>query len=150
MISETEGNVLHAKEDMLIHGCNCFNTWGAGIALKIKNIYPLAYQTDSVTLSGDKNKLGKFTYWKGLHRLYEQSITVINLYTQYGYGVDIQHADYDAIENGLLSVKKSFPDNSIAMPKIGSGLGGGDWAKIKKIIENVFNDISDVVNIYYL
>jgi len=35
--------------DVIIHGCNCFNTMGAGIAKLIKSRWPEAYQADLST-----------------------------------------------------------------------------------------------------
>ena len=37
---------------------------------------------------------------------------------------------------------------TVAIPKIGAGLGGGDWKKIEKIIEEEFKDV--VPNVYVL
>ena len=47
--------------DVVIHGCNCFNTTGAGVAKQIKLQYPEAYQADKLTIKGDKGKLGSYT-----------------------------------------------------------------------------------------
>ena len=44
--------------DVIVHGCNCFNTMGAGIALAVKRKYPEAYEVDKRTKYGDINKLG--------------------------------------------------------------------------------------------
>lgn len=41
-------NFKNKKYDIIIHGCNCFNTMGAGLA---KNIYS-AYEEDIKTKKG--------------------------------------------------------------------------------------------------
>lgn len=50
MMKTVHGNLikmaLEGKFDVIIHGCNCFNTFGAGIALQIKRIFPDAYEAD--------------------------------------------------------------------------------------------------------
>lgn len=38
--------------DVIIHGCNCQNTMGAGIAKSIKKQFPAAYDADLVTAKG--------------------------------------------------------------------------------------------------
>ena len=38
-----------------------------------------------------------------------------------------------------------MPDQTIAIPKIGCGLAGGDWEKVKVIIEDVFSEYDVVV-----
>ena len=72
-----------AKEnelDVIIHGCNCFNTMGAGIAKAIKKNFKEAYEIDKSTKKGDKLKLGDYTAVK------LGNLTVVNAYTQYYYG----------------------------------------------------------------
>lgn len=152
MIEEIKGDVFKAKESVLIHGCNCFCTMGAGIAKRIKELYPKVYEADQMTKKGDKNKLGTFNFWIGKHYYYDQRITVINLYSQYEYGSKGLYADYDAIRKGLESIEFAFRGLSFAMPKIGAGLAGGKWATIKKIIEDSFIGYkkNEVVRIYYL
>ena len=150
MIEEIQGDVFKAKEDILIHGCNCFNTMGSGVAKIVKALYLGAWIHDQNTLRGDKTKLGDYTYWFGPHYYHDQNITVINLYSQYRYGRsgDV-YANYDAIAKGLMTIKDDFPNKSIAMPRIGAGLAGGDWETIKLIIRLVFDEDS-IVKIYYL
>jgi O-acetyl-ADP-ribose deacetylase (regulator of RNase III) len=152
MIEEIQGDVFKAKETVLIHGCNCHKAMGAGVAKIIRELYPEAWLVDQQTLWGDKNKLGTYTSWTGKHYYYDQDITVVNLYSQYKYGHKEVYADYDAIRNGLEAVEFVFRSCSFAMPRIGTGLAGGDWATIKKIIEECFTGHrkNETVKIYYL
>ena len=152
MIEEIKGDVFKAREDILIHGCNCHNAMGAGIAKMIREVYPGAWLVDQKTLWGDKNKLGSYTFWSGKHFCYNQDITVINLYSQYKYGHTEVYADYDAIQKGLEAIEFVYRGASFAMPRIGAGLAGGDWATIKKIIEKIFTEYkkNELVRIYYL
>jgi O-acetyl-ADP-ribose deacetylase (regulator of RNase III) len=43
--------------DVIIHGCNCYCTMGAGIAKSIKKIFPAAYRADANSEKGDRDKL---------------------------------------------------------------------------------------------
>ena len=56
-------NLFKQKEiDILVHGCNCFHTMGAGIAKIISMEYPEALKADKQkSIYADKNKLGKHT-----------------------------------------------------------------------------------------
>ena len=51
MLKHTKGNLIDLAEqgefDVIVHGCNCQNTMGSGIAKEIKERYPLAYRADS-------------------------------------------------------------------------------------------------------
>ena len=44
--------------DVIVHGCNCQCTMGAGIAKAIKEAFPEALEADKGTTKGDRNKLG--------------------------------------------------------------------------------------------
>lgn len=79
-----------AKEgvfDVIVHGCNCFNTMGHGIAAQVKRELHEAYVVDQHTQRGYKGKLGTFSVAKIIlegHVLY-----VVNAYTQFCLGVKI-------------------------------------------------------------
>lgn len=121
--------------DVIIHGCNCFCTMGGGIAKQIKDIFPSAYDADLKTIKGDINKLGNYTY------TVINNLTIINLYTQYGFGNNgIPPFDYEAFTVGLRKIKQKFSGKKIAMPLIGAGLAGGDWTFISQIIQKELAD----------
>ena len=68
--------------NIIVHGCNCFNVMGAGIAPQIAKAYPEAWEADQLTVWGDTKKLGNVTV--GYHpRSYWGTLTVINGYTQH-------------------------------------------------------------------
>jgi O-acetyl-ADP-ribose deacetylase (regulator of RNase III) len=165
-----DGNLLdlaeQGKYDLIVHGANCHNTFGAGIAFQIKNRYPKAYLADQMTQAGDKDKLGKFTQAhvsgfkskpnpdktiKGLHNK-AYNFTVINAYTQYGFlPRNVVNVDYDAIENVFKQIKLLYDMNPqapcrIGIPMIGAGLAGGEWDLIEEIIDNIgFSDLTCVL-----
>lgn len=115
--------------EVICHGSNCFNTMGAGIAVGIKKKFPEAYKIDCETQYGDTKKLGTLTYTTT-----QQNPIVVNAYTQYKYGHNAVHADYDAIRNCMKKVKELFGGKKIGLPLIGAGLAGGDWNIIEAII----------------
>jgi len=128
---------LNGEFDVIVHGCNCFLSMGKGIAKAIKEEFPEAFVVDKETKSGDISKLGFFTY-ATVKRLFRE-IIIVNAYTQYNYntrdGKNACMIDYMAIENVFKRIKKAFHGKRIGYPKIGAGLGGGDWNKISKIID---------------
>jgi O-acetyl-ADP-ribose deacetylase (regulator of RNase III) len=120
---------LAGKFTLIIHGCNCHNNMGKGIAKTISHYWPGARVADSKTIKGDKSKLGTYTSYT------ENGLTIVNGYTQYNYGRGV-HADYKAIKELFDKVALDFPNEVIGIPKIGAGLAGGDWNIIKDIINN--------------
>ena len=140
-----KGNLLDLFEnqafDILVHGCNCFHTMGAGIAKQIKDKYYEAYEADLQTLKGDKNKLGTYTLYQ-----VNNSQCIINAYTQYHY-YGKKPINYDALRNVFKLIDENFKNKKIGIPKIGSGLAKGDWKIIQKMIEeeNHHNIITCVI-----
>lgn len=131
-------------EIVLIHGCNCLNNMGAGLAKRIKELYPLAALTDEATQSHDKSKLGTYSY-----AFVERNLTVINLYTQFKYGGGKANVDYTAMASGFDKIIKDADgrvDLIYLIPKyIGCGLAGGDIAVVEPMIKDKFKSVA-----YYL
>lgn len=120
---------------VLVHGCNCMCTMGAGLALRIKELYPEAAIADAHTVRGDKSKLGTVG-GATIH----SNLSVLNLYTQYTYGRTGMYVDYDAMRKCFESlVKNALPDYIFVIPKyIGCGLAGGDINVVLPMIEECF------------
>jgi O-acetyl-ADP-ribose deacetylase (regulator of RNase III) len=124
--------------DVIVHGCNCFNNMGAGIARTIAEKFPQAYEADKRTIRGDKSKLGTFSSALCTTKTNPVSLfTIINAYTQYSpaYGKDV--FEYDAFKTILktLSELEEMFNTRIGFPLIGCGLAGGNKKKILTMIE---------------
>lgn len=124
---------LEGKFDVIIHGCNCQCTMGAGIAKTIKSRFPEAHEADCATPKGANDKLGTFS---------EATITrsgtrfvVVNAYTQFDWRGSGVKADYQAVRSVMKAVKSRFTGLRIGYPLIGAGLAGGDWTIISQIID---------------
>ncbi|RXK01258.1 phosphatase [Arcobacter sp. CECT 8986] len=124
--------------DVIIHGCNCFCAMDAGIAKRIKDEFPSAYEEDCKTKKGDKSKLGTYTKVKIENK--NSSFYIINAYTQYDWNTDKINVDYEAIKSVFLKIKEEFHGKKIAYPKIGAGLARGDWKIISKIIDDCLKE----------
>lgn len=132
------GNLItlaqQGRFDVIIHGCNCFCTMGAGIAKGIKQVFPEAYTADLATTKGDQTKLG--TYSSAVITTERQALTVVNAYTQFNWRKGkTMNADYEAIRAVFRAIKRDFTGKRIGYPAIGAGLAGGDWEVISQIIE---------------
>ena len=115
--------------DVIIHGCNCFNTMGAGIALQIKRNFKAAYEADQQTKKGDKKKLGTYTSAE------VDGIIIVNAYTQFRYSAGkVDNINYTAVRQVMRKIKQDFSGKRIGYPMIGGGLAGGDWNIISVII----------------
>lgn len=123
---------IDGEFDLIIHGCNCFCTMGAGIAKTIKLKFPEAYKADLKTEKGDKSKLGTISVTET--ETENGKLIIVNGYTQFNWRGNGNKADYDAIRNVFQKVKEKFSGLRIGYPAIGAGLAGGDWNIISEII----------------
>src|SRR5215475_5055243 len=124
---------LDGRFDVIVHGCNCQCTMGAGIAKSIKETFPEAYEADLATMKGSREKLGSIsaaTLTRGGHQL-----TIVNGYTQFNWRGPGVLVDYAAVRTVMKEVKVGFPERRIGYPKIGAGLAKGDWKLIAQIID---------------
>jgi O-acetyl-ADP-ribose deacetylase (regulator of RNase III) len=124
---------LNNEFDVIIHGCNCQHTMGAGFAKAIKSAFPEAYEADLRTSKGDRNKMGTIstaTVERNNHK-----VTIVNGYTQFHWQGSGVLVDYNALRSVLREVKSHFSGKRIGYPKIGAGLAGGNWEIISIIID---------------
>ena len=135
--NEIKGDLLKENTGIIVHGCNAQGVMGAGLALKIKTKYPEAYDA-YINAYKENNRLdlGSFTYAKINKDLY-----IVNAITQefYGSDKDRTYVNYDAIQKVfesvfVMSTKKHLP---IKMPRIGCGLGNGQWWKVQRYISKI-------------
>lgn len=120
--------------DVIVHGCNCQCTMGAGIAKFIRQSFPEAYEADLATPKGERSKLG--TISTATVKREGATLVVVNGYTQFHYRGSGVKVDYDAIRSVFRSVAKNYSGKRIGYPKLGAGLGGGDWNIISAIIDD--------------
>ena len=120
---------LRGRFEVIVHGCNCFHTMGAGIAKAIATNFPEALAADQDTEYGSHAKLGTIsiaTIERG-----GTVFTIVNAYTQFKWRGRGRKVDYDAVEACFREVADAFGDRRIAYPAIGAGLAGGDWSVIE-------------------
>jgi O-acetyl-ADP-ribose deacetylase (regulator of RNase III) len=116
--------------DIILHGCNCFNTMGGGIAAQIAQQFPDARLADDETVRGDPGKLG--TYTVGM----SGRLVILNCYTQYSMSHNGQDVfEYLAFDRVLSKISQRFSKWRIGLPLIGMGLAGGDPDRILPMIE---------------
>lgn len=156
MITHIKGDLLALADsgmfEVICHGYNCQNKMGAGIARQIAQRWPLALEVDR--RARDRNSqdpsrmLGSYSLAKVSNKDH-RDLVICNLYTQYRYGRGCQ-IDYAAIRSCFKQLSNIFPfDYRLGMPKIGAGLGGGDWDKILEILTEVTPESTDITVVEY-
>ena len=119
--------------DVIVHGANCFNTMGGGIARQIRDHFPDAWLADQHSVWGDTDKLGCYTIGNW------HELVIVNAYTQFGMnrGEDMKDLfEYKSFEKILNKLADRYGNKSFGFPLIGMGLAGGDSAKIMALLES--------------
>jgi O-acetyl-ADP-ribose deacetylase (regulator of RNase III) len=151
MLQLAKGNLIDMAEqglfDVIVHGCNCLNTMGSGIAAEIRSRYPAAYDADTaltLKLQDDTNsqvqKLGCYTAHlvEGEHKF-----LIVNAYTQVMFSPrDVDHFEYASFEVILKKMVQEYGVFKIGFPYIGMGLAGGDKDRIIAMIEDFAIQVS--------
>lgn len=139
----TNGNMLESPVKIWLHQVNCKGVMGAGIAKQIRNIYPEVYSQYKADLAAHGDlMLGCFSMAET-----KDGKIIFSVFGQDSYGRGELFTSYPALQNGIVaSIEKYRSDHNVpeevqivaAIPyKIGCGLGGGDWEKVRRILETV-------------
>lgn len=136
MITLTRGNLLAADAEALVSTVNCEGVMGKGIALQFKKAFPenfLAYQR--ACRAGEVRPGRMFVYRTG-------SIVnpkfIVNFPTKRRWREKSRIEDIDAGLADLVRIVQELNVSSIAVPPLGSGLGGLQWRDVKPKIESAF------------
>jgi O-acetyl-ADP-ribose deacetylase (regulator of RNase III) len=128
-LQHAKGNLLTMAEqgqfDVVVQGCNCWNTMGGGIAREIRERYPVAAEVDADTVRGDYTKLGNYTQ-ATVPGLFNHQFVIVNAYTQFDMSTGQDVFEYVAFELILRKVARQWGSQRIGLPYIGMGLAHGD------------------------
>jgi len=134
---EKQGDLLESSEDVIAHGCNTQGSMGAGIAKQIKERHPAVHRKyiEICDIYDDESLLSELQFVKVNKGDYD---FVANVFTQQYYGRRHSGLDYTVFAHAMDKLIRicSEEDLSLAMPRIGCGLAGGDWDMCKDIIDN--------------
>lgn len=161
---EIEGDLielaLKGNFDVIAHGCNCQSVMGAGIALTMKSVFGCD-QFEMENWGATPTKLGNIDWQRfvvGEHRIWnlwdadfklnEPELVVVNAYTQIYPNAKTNPFDYEAFTIICRKMNIVFKGLHIGLPTIGAGLAGGNWERIKEIIQKELKDCDVTIVIY--
>lgn len=137
MIKEFSGNIFDLRVDAITHGCNCEGYMGAGIAKEFKERYSDMFREYQQYCKLGMFKPGQVHFYRSLDG---SKPHVINIATQ---ETRKSGAKIDYIRAGLKEIEKNYQVwglRTLAMPKIGCGLGGLKWDEVKTLIYDIFTE----------
>ncbi len=142
MITFTQGDILKADAEALVNTVNTVGVMGKGIALQFKKAFPENYKVYKKACEQGELIPGKLLV-HDLHS-FTNPRYIINFPTKTHWK---SKSRYEYIESGLETLKheiKNYNIQSIALPPLGSGLGGLDWNRVRTMITRHLASLKDV------
>jgi len=147
MIHYKIGNLLDSEAEALVNTVNTVGVMGKGIALQFKNLFPDNFKLYVLACKSKELKTGQLLVTESESLLTGKKI-IINFPTKTDWRLP---SEYRYIEDGLVELAKVIKERnikSIAIPPLGSGNGGLDWNKVKKLLVNHLEDVDCEIFIY--
>lgn len=142
MIEYKTGDILRADAEALVNTVNCVGIMGRGVALQFKNAFPENFKAYAVACAREEVQPGRMfvfeTGWLANPKY------IINFPTKRHWRGKSRIED---IESGLKDFVRVIRDRrftSIAIPPLGSGLGGLDWSQVRPRIEAALHGLDEV------
>lgn len=144
MIEYKKGDILKENTEAIVNTVNCVGVMGKGLALQFKNKYPQNFREYAIACENKEIIPGKmFVYHTG-----ETPKYIINFPTKTHWKINSKMKDIENGLNDLLNIIIKLNIQSIAIPPLGSGLGGLDWNNVKQVIEQKLSNVECKILIY--
>ena len=142
MIQFTQGNLLEAKAEALVNTVNTVGVMGKGIALMFKERFAENYRQYAAACKAKQVQTGKMFVTEV--RELDGPRWVVNFPTKQHWRSPSQ---LEWVVEGLQDLRHFLVENkvrSIAIPPLGAGNGGLEWAAVREQIELALGDLQDV------
>ena len=143
MIQYRKGNIFNADVEALVNPVNCVGIMGRGLAAHFKIMFPGNFKAYAKACKNNELRPGRlFVYDRGW---LSKPRYIINFATKGHWRDNSRMTD---IETGLgdlvVYMMQKTGIESIAIPALGCGLGGLQWADVKPRIEQAMQPVNDV------
>jgi len=142
MLEFKTGDILAEDAEALVNTVNCVGVMGRGLALKFKRAFPenfLAYA--AACRRGEVQPGRMFVFETGL---LANPRYIVNFPTKRHWRGYSRIEDIEAGLKDLGEVIRSHGIRSIAVPPLGSGLGGLEWKEVRSRIEEAMRGLNDL------
>jgi O-acetyl-ADP-ribose deacetylase (regulator of RNase III) len=132
MIEFKSGNLLQADVEALVNTVNTAGVMGKGIALQFKQAFPANFSAYEKAAKRGEIVPGKvFIFETGL---FTNPRYIINFPTKRHWKAKARIEDIEKGLQDLIQVIREREIQSIAIPPLGCGFGGLDWADVRPLI----------------
>jgi O-acetyl-ADP-ribose deacetylase (regulator of RNase III) len=113
------------------HGCNCAGAMSAGVAVAFKKRWPRMFEEYAVRCADGRFHLGDVFVWS------EGDAVVYNLATQEHWKTKARLPALKKALRRTVELAALAGVERVGVPRIGAGLGGLDWPRVKSVLEEV-------------
>ncbi|MDP3370840.1 MAG: macro domain-containing protein [Brevundimonas sp.] len=142
MITFTTGDILRCEAEALVNTVNCVGIMGRGIALQFKNAFQDNWEAYARACESNAVQPGRM-FVHERHRL-DNPRYIINFPTKRHWRGKSRMEDIEAGLVDLVRVIRERKIKSIAIPPLGSGLGGLSWQDVRPRIAAALSGMEDV------
>ncbi|WP_040156206.1 type II toxin-antitoxin system antitoxin DNA ADP-ribosyl glycohydrolase DarG [Mobilicoccus massiliensis] len=145
MIRELRGNLLSDDADALVNTVNTVGVMGKGIALQFKRAYPDMFKNYAREAKNGRLETGRMHVWE------TSGLTgprfIINFPTKRHWKGGSRIEDIGAGLDDLVRVVQEHGITSVAVPPLGCGNGGLDWADVAPLMHAALQPLATTVDI---
>ena len=149
MITVLKGDILKTECQVLVNPVNCVGIMGAGLAKKIKEIFPKTFEDYVLACKYEQIKPGVIKW----HSSFDSKSPI-------RYIVSFPTKDHWRDKSNLIDIRSALKELkatlakcrrsifSVAIPALGCGLGGLQWMDVKGLIEHELKDLTQDIELY--
>ncbi|MEX2273578.1 MAG: macro domain-containing protein [Vicinamibacterales bacterium] len=142
MLEFRTGDILRTDAEALVNTVNCVGIMGRGVALQFKKAFPENFRAYKSACSVHEVQPGEmFVFETGY---VDNPKFIINFPTKRHWKGKSRIEDIEAGLRALVGVIRERGIRSVAMPPLGSGLGGLRWPDVKLQIEEAVRSLPNV------
>ena len=142
MIRVKTGDILAEDAEALVNTVNCVGVMGRGIALQFNKAFPENFRAYAEACERGEVRPGRMFVFE-THQLTNPRY-IINFPTKRHWRGNSRIEDVQAGLKDLVAEIRERRIRSIAVPPLGSGLGGLDWSDVRPRIEKAMRSFDDL------
>jgi O-acetyl-ADP-ribose deacetylase (regulator of RNase III) len=147
VIEYTTGDILQADVEALVNTVNCVGIMGRGVALQFKNSFPKNFRAYEAACTRGEVQPGRmFVFETGTMT---NPKFIINFPTKRHWRGKSRMEDIESGLKALVEEVRTRGIRSIAIPPLGSGLGGLDWTDVRPRIVEALSGLENTQVILY-
>lgn len=147
MITYRNGDILKDESEALVNTVNCVGVMGRGLALQFKVSYPGNFKEYAIACKRGGVRPGEMLVYETNELTGPRYI--INFPTKRHWREKSHIEDIKTGLKALTEVLHHRQIHSVAIPPLGSGLGGLNWADVRPLIEVAMSALPHVhVTVY--